>query len=120
MATDSRIRSKAASLIVQVTHAEREVLNRRRLVVVRATSLNESIHRRLTSPMMLLFAGGLGIFAEGLTRRQETAPSNPAPPRALRDKLLPGLLKLIAFTRLLGAAFPVERDRQQPRAANDG
>ena len=70
MATVSRMRTNPASLLVQVTHAERDVLDRRRHVVVRATSFHQSIRRRLTSPKTLLFAGGLGNFAERLTRRQ--------------------------------------------------
>ena len=120
MATVSRMRTNPASLLVQVTHAERDVLDRRRHVVVRATSFHQSIRRRLTSPKTLLFAGGLGIFAERLTRRHATAPSNAALPRTTRDKLLPGLLKIIAFTRLWGTVFPAELDRRQRRVANDG
>jgi hypothetical protein len=120
MTTDTRIRSKPAPLSVQVTHAEREVLEQKRLVVARATSLHQSLRERLTSPMTLLFAGGLGIFAEALIRRQMPAPSNVGPPAAARDKLFPRLLKVLAFARLLGAVFPVKREPQQPHAANDG
>ena len=116
MATVSRVRTNPASLLVQVTHAERDVLDRRRHVVVRATSFHQSIRRRLTSPKTLLFAGGLGILAERLTRRQATAPTAALP----RDKLLPGLLKIIAFTRLWGTVFPAELDCRQRRVANDG
>ena len=119
MATVSRVRTNPASLLVQVTHAERDVLDRRRHVVVRATSFHQSIRRRLTSPKTLLFAGGLGILAERLTRRPATAPTA-ALPRTTRDKLLPGLLKIIAFTRLWGTVFPAELDCRQRRVANDG
>jgi len=120
MTTDTQIRNKPAPLSVQVTHAEREVLEQKRLVVARATSLHQSLRERLTSPMTLLFAAGLGVFAEGSIRRQMPAPNKLGPPAAARDKFFPRLLKILAIARLLGLVFPMEQARHEDHDIGNG
>jgi hypothetical protein len=68
-----RQRHKPAPLTVQVTQAERRVLYRRRLVDYHASRLAQNLRRGLTSPVVLLVAGGLGFAAEHFTRRQASA-----------------------------------------------
>ena len=107
MAENMRQRNKPASLTVQVMHAERQVLDRRRLVVIRATMLGQNIRRQLTSPAVLLLAGVVGFAAGHFTRRQVSTPSNTERPRGSPNKLFETALKLIALTRTLSSAFSV-------------
>jgi hypothetical protein len=60
----------------------------------------------LTSPAILLLAGGLGFVAGYFIKRQVSTPSKTDRPRASRSKLFGRALKLIAFVRLLTRAFP--------------
>jgi hypothetical protein len=106
MAADVRQRHKPASLAVQVMLAEGQVLHRRRLVGVRASLLGQCIQSQLTSPAMLLLAGGLGFVAGHFTKRQASAPSNTKGPRASHNKLFGKALKLIALARILSRSFP--------------
>jgi hypothetical protein len=106
MAANIRQRYKPAALTVQVAQAEGRVLQRRRLVGVRASMLGQSIRRQLTSPAMLLWAGGLGFAAGHFTQREASTPSNIERPRGSYNELFARALKLIAFARTLSRAFP--------------
>jgi hypothetical protein len=107
MAANMRQRDKPACLTVQVMHAERQLLDRRRLVKVRATMLGQNLRRQLTSPAMLLVAGGLGfVVAYFFTKRQVSTPSNTEGPRGSHTKLFAWALKLIALGRTVSRAFP--------------
>lgn len=99
-------RHKPAPLTVQVMHAERQVLHRRRLVGIRASELGQYIRRRLTSPAILLLAGGLGFVAGYFATRQVSTPIKTDRPRVSRNKLFVRVLNLIAFVRLLSKTFP--------------
>jgi hypothetical protein len=68
--------------------------------------LGQYIRRQLTSPAMLLLAGGLGFVAGRFTQRQASTPSNTERPRASHNKLFGRALKLIALARILSRAFP--------------
>jgi hypothetical protein len=61
----------------------------------------------LTSPAMLLLAGGLGFAAGHFTKRQASRPSNTKRPRGSHNKLFGRALKLIAFARVLSRAIPL-------------
>jgi len=104
MTANNRQRNEPASLTVQVMQAELRVLQRRRLVAVRASMLGLCIRRQLTSPAMLLFAGGLGFAAGKFTRHQAPAPGNTERSRRSHNKLLGRTLKLVAFARMLSKA----------------
>lgn len=106
MAANMRQRHKPASLTVQVTQAERQVLDRRGLVSIRATMLGQNLRRQLTSPVMLLLAGSLGFVAGYFTRRQSATPGNTDRPDASHNKFFGRALKLIALARILSKAFP--------------
>jgi hypothetical protein len=106
MAANMRQRHKATSLIVQVMQAERQVTHRRRLLGVRASMLGQCIRRQLTSPAVLVLAGGLGFVAADCTKRQTSTPSNTERPRASHNQLFGRALKLIALARILSRAFP--------------
>ena len=105
MASIIRRRHKPASLTVQVMHAERQVLARRRLVGIRATLLGRNIRRQWTSPAMLLLAGGLGFVAGHFIKRRASTPGNTTRARTSLYKLFGKGLKLIAFARTLSGVF---------------
>jgi hypothetical protein len=104
MAVNIRQRHKGASLIVQIMHAGQQVLDRRRLISVRATMLGQNVRRSSTSPAMLLLAGGLGFAAGHFTKRQASTPSNTERPRGSHNKIFGRVLKLIALARTLSRA----------------
>lgn len=97
---------KPASLTVQVKQAELQVVQRRRLVAVRAFVLGRNIRRQWTAPAMLLLAGALGFAVGDFTKRRVSAPSSTKRSRRSRNKLFGRALKLIAFARMLSTAFP--------------
>ena len=53
----------AASLTAKIADAERNILERRADIGLRAATLARSIHRQLTSPTMLFLAAGSGFIA---------------------------------------------------------
>lgn len=70
MAADLRSPSTLiVPLAIQIGEAERRLQNRRRLVQIRGAALRQMLHQRMTSPTMLLLAGGLGFVMGELTRR---------------------------------------------------
>ena len=103
MAATIRLRHKPASLAVQVMHAERQVLDRRRLVNVRTALLGHAIRRQMTSPAMLLCAGGLGFLAGQFTRRRASKPGNTRRPSGFYKNVLGRALKLVALVRTLSS-----------------
>ena len=120
MAANMRQRDKPACLTVQVMHAERQLLDRRRLVKVRATMLGRNLRRQLTSPAMLLLAGGLGfVVAYFFTKRQASTPSNTERPRGSHNKLFGTVLKLITLARTLSRALPLADRYLHPQDALD-
>jgi hypothetical protein len=86
--------------------AERQVLDRRRVVGLRVSMLVQNLRRQLTSPATLFFAGGLGFAAGHITERQAFTQSNAEHPRASHNKLFGKALKLIALVRILSRTFP--------------
>ena len=106
MAPGIRQRDKPASLAVQVMHAERQVLDRRRLVGFRASQLGRAMRRRITSPAMLLWAGGLGFAAGQFGRRQSRMPKNTERPRSAYNKVFANAVNLVVFAHTLSKAFP--------------
>jgi len=107
MAENLRQRHKPASLAVQVTQAEWRVLHRRRLIGARASILAQRIQAQLTSPAMLLLAGGLGFGAGHFSRRQASTPSDTEHPRGAHNKLFGRALKLITLARILSRFVPL-------------
>lgn len=93
MADGIRQRDRAVSLAAQVIHAERQVLDRHRLVGLRVSLLGQAIHRRMTSPRMLLWACGLGFTAGQFQRGAD-------------DKIFDSVSKLMAFSRTIARLFP--------------
>lgn len=59
-----------SSLTVQITKAERQLQNRHRSVRVCGATLGRTLHERMTDPVLLLWAGGLGFFLGEFTQRQ--------------------------------------------------
>ncbi len=114
MEENIRQRNKPASLSVQVMHAERQVLDRRRMVRVRVSVLGQTIRRQMSSPAMLLWAGGLGFAGGEFTRRQASRSDNAERPRGSQDKLFGKAMKLIALARTLSSVFaPADNDLHQ-------
>ena len=106
-----RQRDKPASLSVQVMHAERQVLDRRRLVIVRASALGRTLRRQMSSPAILLWAGGLGFAAAEFTRRKASLPGDHRGPRGSPNKLFGKAMKFIALVRTLSRFVPpADRD----------
>ena len=69
MTSSFRDNHSPASLMTQITDTERKILDQRWSVRLRASMLNRSIRRRLTSPTMLLLAAGVGFITGKLTKR---------------------------------------------------
>jgi len=76
------------------------------MVGLRASMLGQNIRKQLTSPAMLLLAGGLGFAAGHLTKRQASMPSSTERRRGSHNTLFGRALKLIALARILSRAFP--------------
>ena len=114
MATAIRQRDKPASLSVLVLHAERQLLDRRQLVRVRAATLGQDLHSALTSPTMLLVAGGLGFVAGIVGRRPALAPGNGKRPSTSRPDFFGRSLKLI---RTVLAILPLANHYFHPENA---
>lgn len=111
IARSIRQRDKPASLSIQVMHAERQVLDRRRLVIVRASALGVALRSQMSSPAMLLWAGGLGFAAAEFTRRQASLSGDAKRPRSSWNKLFGKAIKFIALVRTLSRFLPsADRD----------
>ena len=106
MAANRGTTSEPVPLTAQITHVEKRILDRQRLIKRYATSCGHDLWNSLTSPPMLLSAVGMGFLVGILTRRQSPALPNrvAAGPRARR--LLDSVLKSIALIRTL---FPTLR-----------
>ena len=110
MTTDLRNPSpRTAALAVQISEAERRLRNRRRLVQIRGAALRQMLHQRMTSPTMLLLAGGLGFLMGELTRRPtpqsrgtDRSPDSGYP---FFETVL-NFIKLATWARALFAALP--------------
>jgi len=68
--------------------------------------LGKSLRRQLTSPAMLLVAGGIGFAAENFPRQPASTADHTQRSRAARNKLVEKALKLIALARILVKTFP--------------
>ena len=106
MTVDIRRRDKPASLSARVTLAEQRLLARRQMVSTRIALLGQTLRSQMSSPVALLWAGGLGFAAAEFTRRPIRASGNAERPRAPPTKLIDRVLKLIAFVRTLSSVFP--------------
>lgn len=101
-------RDKPAPLTVQVMHAERQVLTRRRLVRARSLLLGHHIRNKLTSPSTLLIVGGVG-FAIGLIPKRKGNAASPTKPRTAAGSattMYARALNLIALAKTLSGFFP--------------
>jgi hypothetical protein len=99
MATDTRQRHKPAPpLAVQVTQAERGLLNRHKMVGYRASVLRDDLRKQLSSPAMLLIAGGLGLIGGYIKGRASSPDDNDG---ARRSKLMPVALDLVSMAAAL-------------------
>jgi len=105
MDANMRQRHKPASLSVQVMHAERAVLERRRLISARTALLGHTLRAQMTSPSVLLWAGGLGFAAGEITRRKASRSGTPGQPRGSTLFGLP--MKLFSLVRTLSSALGV-------------
>ncbi len=107
MEANMRQRHKPASLSVQVMHAERAVLERRRLVSARATALGQILRTQMTSQSVLLWAGGLGFAAGEITRRRTSNSGAPGQPRGSPNTLFGLPMKLFSLVRTMSSVFGV-------------
>ena len=106
MEANVRQRHKPAPLTVQVMLAERQLLDRRRLVGDHAALLARNLHRQLTSPTMLFVAGGLGFAAGLFSKRKATTQDNKKRRPRSTNTIYSRALKLIAVARTLSRFFP--------------
>ena len=72
-------RAPTSSLTAQISDAERQLQNRRRLVGVRSVALRRTVQEWMTEPTVLLWAGGMGFLVGELTKRQTPEPQGPNP-----------------------------------------
>ncbi|HUF21428.1 MAG TPA: hypothetical protein VMP00_11850 [Burkholderiales bacterium] len=108
------------SLTVQVMQAEMQLLRRRQRIGECASALGRRVRRRLTSPVALLLAAGVGFAAGFFGRRPVAAPGNEAPTRAFRNRLFAGALHLFGVARALFSAFPASAMNLFARSASPG
>jgi hypothetical protein len=106
MTANIRNASKPASLTVQIRDAERQVLERQRLVSVCASTLGQNMREQLTSPAALLSACGLGFVAGELTKHQPQARGTDNSP-ASYSTYFATALNLITWAHTLLAALPL-------------
>lgn len=64
------------SLAEKIADTENRILERRRLLVARRTFVAQRIRDQVTSPAVLLLAGGVGFIVGELTRSKRRAPSD--------------------------------------------
>jgi hypothetical protein len=110
MATDLRGPSPlTSSLTVQIREAECQLRNRRRFVRVRGAALGGTLHRRMTAPASLLWAGGMGFLLGELTRRptpqSRSTDRSPDSGHSFFETAL-NLIQLVTWARTLFAALP--------------
>jgi len=111
------------SLSVQITQAERQVLDRRRQIGDRARLLDRAIRVKFSSIIsaaLLLVGGSIGVTAGYFSKPPASAQRNNVSPRLFSlNALLDKTLRLIAFARLVHRIFlPVQHGFQ--RRAGDG
>ena len=115
-------------LRVQIMTIERRILERQGNLMSRGRAIEQNIRQRLSSPVSLLLAVGVGFFAENLTRRKAQVKQSSLPNRRKFSSEQPGLLsriiKAIAVTRAFLAALPPwliavpKFTRRQPNSDN--
>jgi hypothetical protein len=98
MATATRLRARSAPLKVEITRAAARLRERRRRVDLSAAVLRHNLGRHLTSPMMLLLAGGVGFVAADLANR-DAAPERTADSQAPAKNLFASAMSLVALIR---------------------
>ncbi|MBK7543722.1 MAG: hypothetical protein IPP10_18500 [Candidatus Competibacteraceae bacterium] len=64
------------SLAEKIADTENRILERRRLLVARRTFVAQRVREQVTSPAILLLAGGVGFIVGELTRSKQQASSD--------------------------------------------
>ncbi len=111
MTTSVLSRPKQLPLTTRVYHAERRVLDRRRIIGVRLSALRLNLRKQLSSPKILLVAGCLGFAAGQFIGLKARATSSAASAvngvRASSYKqVLRRALKVIAVARGIWEIIP--------------
>lgn len=103
MATDSVPQHKPAPLAIQILHAERRLLERRRSIIACATRLRGAARAQAASPAMLAGAAGLGFALERMTGRK---PADAEPAGHASSDLFGTALKWSSLVRGLSNFIP--------------
>ena len=98
MATTTRLRARSTPLKVEITRAAGRLQERRRRVDLCAAVLRHNFGRHLTSPMMLLLAGGVGFLAADLANRDNASERMGGSEAPVKDRLA-GAMRLVALIR---------------------
>jgi hypothetical protein len=99
--------SSAIPVRVQITELERRILDGRRSLTGRASTLERAMRRRLSSPTALLLAAGVGFISGRLTERRDSPAKPGVDGRAARGLgLLDITLKGIALVSSVRRAMP--------------
>jgi opacity protein-like surface antigen len=98
MAANSRLRTRSAPLKVEITRAAARLRERRRRVDLSAAALRHNLGRHLTSPMMLLLAGGVGFVAGDLANR-DSGSERTGDSQSLVKNLFASATSLVALIR---------------------
>ncbi len=106
MAEPMRQRQQPASLAVLIIQAETEVMIHRRRVAAHVSTIGKELRTQLTSPAMLLVAGGLGFAAGIFTRPRAAKPDIETPPGASPSRPFAKLLSLLGVVRTLANILP--------------
>jgi hypothetical protein len=103
MLTRAQPKVRSAPLAAQIDRAELQLRHRQRQVGTHAARLRETALQRLTSPLALLLAGGVGFVAGDFAMR---TPTTPAAKSDTRSGWFAGALSLLAVIRSVVAMFP--------------
>ncbi len=105
-------RIKGESLTRQVARAEQQIIARRLRISQRARALHQRVREKLSSPVSLLVAGGLGFVAERLLgsrgargSRGASGPAPSAPAQVSYRKLFTRATRLFLLARSLMMAY---------------
>jgi len=97
---------KPPSLMIQVLHAERRLLERRRSVMACTARLRRAAHAQMASPAMLAGAAGVGFALERLAARKPGTQGTAEQAGHAQTDFFGRVLKLSAFVRSLSNFLP--------------
>lgn len=103
-----------SSLTAEIGEVERRLRRRQRLVQVRTATLGQTLRRRMTAPVTLIWTGAIGFLIGEATRRPmpDPEPTQTDRPKESGRPFFETVLDLIRFATWMHALFPGESEVQ--------